>query len=252
MKAQKLLIYLLTLGFLVLACTRKVGVSSEELRGKINLTIIDWEDLRFSTDLSYESIHSWLPESGIRGRYQIAKKVLSKSVLERIVGEKAFLSGPHESGINYDSRDFGRYNPAFLTKLKGQLSTLYSNKIFIDKVQSFYDKELKQYLRTYYLAYEAGANNQEVMDGYLALLSKEVKSIPQNAFLDEPSYYLQESFREFADSAAAEGYDEYEAFTCPGFWVRRSIDGTADAFYELLVMTMGVFDDGFLASTQKN
>lgn len=67
------------------------------------------------------------------------------------------------------------------------------------------------------------------------------------AFLSEPSEFIQESFRGFAESIEKEGYDVYEGFTCPGFWVRRSIDGTADEFYDLLILTMRTFDEGFLA-----
>lgn len=246
MERQKLLIYFLSIGLIALACTRKLGISSEALNEKVDLTIKDWDEAKAEADLSYENIHSWLPERGIRGRYEIAQKVLSKAILENILGENAFLNGPHENGINYNSRTFGYYNPAFLNKLKGQLVALYSNKIFVSSAQSFYDRELKQYLRTYYLAYEVGANNKAIRDGYIAILSKGTQSTPESSFLDEPSYFLQESFRNFADSAAAEGYDEYEAFTCPGFWVRRSIDGTADEFYELLTMTINAFDGEFL------
>lgn len=146
--------------------------------------------------------------------------------------------------MNYESRDFGYYNPAFLNKLKAQLSNLYAKKIFVDQVQPFYDRELKQYLRTFYLAYSHGANNTQIKEGYLAAI--EQAPAGQTDFLDEPSYFLQESFREFAESAEQDGYDVYEAFVCPGFWVRRSIDGTADEFYQLLRITLNTFDSEFL------
>jgi hypothetical protein len=61
-----------------------------------------------------------------------------------------------------------------------------------------------------------------------------------------PSYYLQESFRDFAEALEKDGYDVYEAFTCPGFWIRRSIDGTADEFYEVLKLTLQTFDPAFI------
>ena len=102
--------------------------------------------------------------------------------------------------------------------------------------QSLYDSELKRYLRTYYIAYDVGANNREIMDGYLSAISEG----------KDASIYLQESFRDFAETAEKEGYDVYEAFTCPGFWVRRSIDGTASQFYKLLKLTIQTFDADFL------
>ena len=75
----------------------------------------------------------------------IVKKVLSKTVLESIVGEKAFLSGPHEMGINYNSaEEFGHYNPDFLTKLTETLTSVFSNKLFVDNTQALYNNQLKQ------------------------------------------------------------------------------------------------------------
>lgn len=246
MKPKILLIIGLAAATGIIACAKRPGYSSEQLNGKIKLTVADWQNMRANAQLEPEYISSWIPESGIRGRYQVARQVLSKAVLESIVGEKAFLSGPHKKSVNYNStREFGRYNPEFLTKLRQSLASLFSNKIFVDNAQALYDSELKQYLRTFYLAYEVGANNQEVMDGYLAILSKEPREYAGNVFLSEPSNFLQEAFRSFAESIEEEGYDVYEGFTCPGFWVRRSIDGTADEFFELLTLTIHTFDPEF-------
>ena len=244
---KKLLLFTLFLGFLIFSCsTTKSGVSSNELKKKLEMTANDWSSLSDNADLSYENIHSWVPESGIRGRYEIAKSVIGIPVLEKIIGEKVFLNGPHSDGMNYESRDFGFYNPAFLNKLKTQLSSLYANKVFVNQVQPFYDRELKGYLRTFYLAYSHGANNTQIKDGYM----DKIRNAPakQDSFLDAPSNYLQESFREFAENTEREGYDVYEAFVCPGFWVRRTIDGTADEFYQLLRLTMNTFDAEFLNS----
>lgn len=247
MKLRTLLIITLAAGLGIVACTTRPGFSPEQLSEKINRTVADWQNMSATARLDYESISSWIPESGIRGRYQIAKQVLGKAVLESIIGEKAFLSGPHEQDVNYNSaREFGRYNPKFLTQLQKSLASLFSNRIFVDNAQALYDSELKQYLRTYYLAYEAGANKQEVMDGYMAILATEPREYAGNVFLSEPSHFLQESFRDFAESIEQEGYDVYEGFTCPGFWVRRSIDGTADEFYGLLTLTINTFDPEFL------
>lgn len=247
MKLRTLLTLLAITGLGIFACTTKPGFSSEKLGEKIKLAVADWQNMRTNADLAPESISSWIPESGIRGRYQIAKQVLSKAVLESIVGEKAFLSGPHQQDIDYNSaRTFGRYNPKFLTQLQKGLSSLFSSKVFVANAQALYDSELKQYLRTYYLAYEVGANNQEVMDGYLAIVAQEPKKYGESVFLSEPSHFLQESFRGFAESIEAEGYDVYEGFVCPGFWVRRSIDGTADEFLGLLKLTIKTFDPEFL------
>jgi len=219
---------------------------SKRLSEKINLMAADWEKMQNAAQLGYKDIQSWLPKRGIRGRYQIAKKVMSKTSIESIVGEKAFLIGPHEDGISYTSaKEFGRYNPDFLMKLQRILTEIFNNKIFVARTQKLYDSQLKQYLRTYYLAYDVAANNRKVMDGYLSVI-KETQSSSDVVFLAAASFFLQESFRHFAESVAQEGYDVYEAFVCAGFWIRRSIDGTEDEFFQLLKLTINTFDENFL------
>lgn len=248
----------LTLGLLVLlvlGCTPKGLITNpvedhSQLKENINSCNSNWTSLQASANLDVDNIVSWLPESGVRGRYEIAKKYLSKSVLEKIIGQKAFVKGPHSTDMNFKSlKTFGHYNDKFILKLHAQLKVLFADPRFISNTKSLYDKELKNYLRTYYLAYAGAANNQKLMDGYLEVIANEPE--PENpserVFLSNPSEFLQESSREFAGSLG-EGYDEYEGITCPGFWVRRSIDGTADEFYSLLKMTMKAYDADFLAA----
>jgi hypothetical protein len=109
------------------------------------------------------------------------------------------------------------------------------------------------YLRTYYLSYEKGTTSEAIKEGYLAEIAdwNDTKES-----WESPSFYLQEAFRPFADELSGEwdesyieggsSYDWYEAVTCPGFWLRRTLDGTADEFYELLELTLNTFDPAFL------
>ena len=219
----------------------------EGLIQKVNLVVENWSNLKATAQLDRESIRSWLPDRGIRGRYQIVKQVIAKATIENLVGEKVFLNGPHENSINFNSaKEFGRYNPDFLTKLRELLADTFANETFVVNAQGLYDSQLKRYLRTYYLSYDVAANNKLVMDGYLSAIESETASSTEGFGSNAPSVFLQESFRDFAESSEKDGYDVYEAFTCPGFWVRRSIGGTADEFYDLLKLTLQTFDKQFL------
>lgn len=207
-----------------------------------------WPSLEVSADLSHGAIHSWLPDRGIRGRYQIAKQVLAKQALEMLLNEKAFSSGPHENGIDYTSTtEFGHYNPTFLIKLGSLLQDIFANAIFVSQAQALYDVEFKRYLRTYYLAYAEATKNPEIAISYQRVIEKAQAISGRLPFQSQPSYHLQEAFRTFSNGLANQGYDDYEAFTAPGFWVRRSIDGTADEFYALLTLTLNTFDKAFMA-----
>lgn len=238
---------------LLTACTAnkylsKNDASVEELKQKVILTFSNWDKIISSPDLSNQYIEYW-SKIGFRGRYKVFKKYLSKSVLENIVGEKAFLNGPHLDDFNFNSLDkFGHYNPIFLTKLHQKLNILFANEAFIKKTQAFYDENLKQSLRVYYLSHDMAVNNKEIIEGYLDAISEPNKNSYMNGMVSGPSFYLQESFRDFALSIENDGYNVYEGFTSPGFWIRRSIDGTADEFYNLLIFTMKTFDPEFVNS----
>ncbi len=229
--------------------------SVEKLSENISSMTTEWDKTRDNIALDYESIQSWIPESGIRGRYQIAKKVMSVAILESIVGEKVFLNKTHQQGISYtNATEFGHYNPDFLLKLHKILTQIFNNKVLVANIQPFYNNELKQYLRTFFLSYQPAANNQAVIDGYLSIIDKTKPSSNTDSSLISqgssskitPSLFLQESFRDFSNSLEKQGYDVYEAFVCPGFWVRRSIDSTEDEFFQLLKLMINTFDADFL------
>ena len=223
----------------------KTNNSKTTLSKSIASVVLNWDNILSDTDLSEENINSWLPNRGIRGRYELAKKYLSVRFMEEIIGEKVFLKGPHAEEIDFKSEEFGYYNPKFLKKLYDNLKSLYSNKEFIESTQALYDSRLKQYLRTFYLSYEIAVNNEEIISGYKKAIIDPSQGSYMN-WISGPSYYLQESFAGFAQSIEGKGYDIYEGFTCPGFWIRRSIDGTEKQFYELLVLTISYYDQEFL------
>jgi hypothetical protein len=221
--------------------------SIEELRQKVMLSSENLDAILSSSEFDSQDLKYW-SKVGIRGRYKVFKRDLSKSILESIVNEKAFLKGPHSEGLNFESKDtFGYYNPKFISKLQQRLNFLFNNQAFVENTQNFYDENLKQYLRTYYLSYDIAVKNKKVKEGYLRAISEPDKN-SYNGFISGPSFYLQESFRDFAEAIERKGYNVYEGFTCPGFWVRRSVDGTADEFYKLLKITLKTFDPEFIAA----
>ena len=206
----------------------------------------NWDNIKANTDLSPDNISSWLPQSGIRGKYEIARKHIGLKFMEQVTGHPVFLEGPHQEDIDFNSESFGHYNPRFLERLKPILREAIQNKLFVESTKTLYDAELKQYLRTFFLSYNISANRTDIMEGYLRLIAE-----GEHRSFSGPSFFLQEAFRAFAESAEESGYDVYEGFTCPGFWIRRSIDGTEGQFYNLLLLVMETYDTDFLKQQTK-
>jgi hypothetical protein len=237
---NSILIFITCVSFISCAAL-KFNANTEDFNRTILSLTTNWNEIRSNTDLSPSNIFSGLPNRGVRGKYAIARNQIGIDFLEQTVGYPMFLKGPHKSAFDFRSEAFGYYNPDFLDGLKKILNKVIQNKSFVDGTQFFYDNECKRYLRTLFLAYDVAANRQDIMEGYKKAIAKN-----ENSYLDNPSFYLQESFRAFAETAELSGYDVYESFTCPGFWVRRSIDGTESQFYELLTLMMKTYDNDFL------
>ena len=197
--------------------------------------------------LPWQETGTYLPEMGVRGRYAALKSLLNPAILEKIFGEKVYRSGPHRGAdIDYANENtFGRYNPAFLRKLNTTLNRLSKNQLLTKQLQGLYDREFRIVLRTFYQAYSVAANNKNVIDGYQRILETPLEKRPDGKGVSPISRYFYEQFSDFS---SGQGSDFLEDNMAARFWVRRSIDGTADEFYQLLQLTLRTFDPAFLSS----
>jgi hypothetical protein len=238
-KTPKILIFGLLLATVYLACSPSAALisSSASLTEKLSTIASNWGDMT-SYD-PHSDCFTYIPEVGVRARYQRARPELGLFIVESMVGKKAFLKGPHGRGMDCASEEaFGYYNPAFLRQLHSMVEMTVSNSAFASRFQPFYDEELRGYLRTFYLSYKIGTASKAIQMEYLSQLEDTNSG-------EDAGDYLQEAFRNHADTLEQRGYDWYEANTCASFWARRAVDGTADEFYALLETMMGTFDPGF-------
>jgi hypothetical protein len=242
-------------GLLVLLSA--LAFTSPQLQEKSLSQLLTYLRLNFdqmwqNTEFDYDSAHTYLEESGVRGRYFVVKKVMGLSVVEQLVGEKAFLNGPHQGVVDFGSTSFGHYNPQFLGKLHDMLEETLDSQGFVQLLQPLYDRDLKRYLQTFYLSYELGTQNEALKQEYL----KKVEAGDYGA-----GWFLMSAFDDFSSTLTEDSYDYYpgrpswngevqydwaEAASCPGFWLRRSIDGTAEAFHNLLMLMLTRFDKDFV------
>ncbi len=213
-----------------------------DLFSKIFEIAKNWYEVEKLYEDNYEEMGSWLPDVGVRSKYYYLKTDLSINTLKTITGEAVFVSGPHKKEMEFFSEtEFGHYNPKFIKIVSKVFTKLSKNKEFISISQEIYDNDFKNLIRIYYLAYkhlkENKTQRKEITTKYLSLIETQE---------DSPSYYLQEVFRDFAENHEEAGYDVYEGFTAPGFWIRRGIDNTDKDFYKLLVKVLKTYDKDFL------
>ncbi|MEL6718384.1 MAG: hypothetical protein AAFO82_07720 [Bacteroidota bacterium] len=212
--------------------------SNTILNYKMKETFRFWNSNQAPNDYAfYESNHTYI-EQGLRYNYAILKNIASISILERIMGEKIFITGPHEEGLNYFSdNSFGYYNPAFWEQVETVMEySLENDGVFKQLGKYVYDQHLKKEAQLYYDSYQFLKDNASMVEK----VSKEYQAAMKDDRM--AGVVLQDSFRAFADSKEELGEDWYVANTAPGFWVRRQLDGTAEQIFEILELVRNAYE----------
>lgn len=218
------------------------------LSKRIRLASQNWKlFVSQGAQLPYHTHSTYLPELGIRGKYQSFKKVFQITFLEKLTKEKVFLKGPHRNGeINFNHPShFGHYNPKFLDKLKSILEKELANEIHVSLFQDCYDKNFKKLLRVFYMTRVLVSLQDDAGQKY----SKLLEQIKSGKKTENASFFLQEKFRPFTEVLKTHNF--YEVISCSSFWVRRSLDNTDDRFKILLDLVLKKMDPEFFSLMQE-
>ncbi len=247
---SSLVIFLLGVGLIVFpylnpASTNISQKSANNSPKKDNILNSTWEslDTLFSNqNIDCQQELTWLPDMGLRGFYCHVKTSLSYKQLQDALDFEIFVRGPHSrSALNLDARyEFGHYNPKFVKWLANNAIYGIDNQYLKTQFQPVFNQHIREQARTYYLAYKYLLNNNYFMN---AIIQEYSLHLTQKTL---PSMYLQEIFRPFSDNLEQIGYNSYEANTAAGFWIRRSIDGTAKEFFTVLQTLLITYDPEFV------
>lgn len=185
---------------------------------------------------------------GVRHKYQFLESIASIGFFRQQTNGRVpvFLKGPHKDEIDYNSAQFGYYNPEFVELVYHSLDTLLQDQTFKVGAQLLYNKHLKQLARTYYHGYLFIHNRDKAvlkfnMDLDSLKLEYEQKMTNDMNFDSRPAMTYKFLY-------AMEGYDGSITNMVPGFWIRRFVDGTDDEFFNLLNLVIDNFDKEFKVS----
>lgn len=198
-------------------------------------------------NLSYKQIATYIPETGVRGRYAVLKPTIDISILERLIGEPVYVSGPHRSNVDFFSENsFGYYNPAFLRKLKAYLQAASQSPALVKSLQPLYDREFQQLMRAFFETYQVGTGDLKLQMEFRQILQPSNRTQTKQQ-VQQPQQSMSELFYPYY----AQLGNDMEKMTAFRFWVRRSVDGTAGEFYDMLLLTLQTFDGGYLQRGSK-
>jgi hypothetical protein len=213
-------------------CKAPAPVNTDPKLSKILEVASIWEYLSEAYEPIYDTDATWL-NSGLRAKYAMAKKYASLKILESTFGAKVFLKGPHTGGLNFNSTtSFGYYNPDFINKVKAGFKEALTDPNYKRAMSTVYRNYLQGMANTYMDAYRYLNNDPKML---AALKSKYTADMARPGGTLDGSF--QETFRSYAEDLEREkGADIFEGFTAPAFWLRRSMDGTAASWFDLLKM----------------
>ncbi|CCH98785.1 Peptidase C14, caspase catalytic subunit P20 [Microcystis aeruginosa PCC 9717] len=195
---------------------------------------------------SYEECGTFI-DQGLRNLYCSIKPFAEYRQLIAISGLPIFKKGPHTNfSLNFEGGyEFGHYNPEFLTWIQEKVVIEPADSTFKQNIQLAYNDKIKVVARAFYQTHKILFATPEGSDEFKAIKSeyqdKIEKQTLERCYLGGPEkcggWYLQEKFRRLGD---------YLAIGSGGFWVRRSIDGTEQQFFDILTKLLEIYDSEWL------
>lgn len=184
-----------------------------------------------------------LPDLGLRGLY--LRSGMTPKEFRAWFGVEPFRSGPHKPD-RYDfqnHQDFGRHNPEFIAAFGKWVEFLAASPVTKPLVLGFYDNQMMDIAPAYYRMHQFlhAPENAAWVERISGMYRQAIEQ-GQGPFRDGYHY----PYREFQQVAQAisekEGINAHELTTAGPFWLRRQMDGTEQALFELLGTLLKVFE----------
>ena len=203
---------------------------------------------------------------GVRPLYEKMKVIMDLPKISNVSPLPIFISGPHDTEYNFrSSTEFAYYNPEFIEWAKDNLIPAKEDSNLKKLTQPVYNQYLKIMSRYYYMSYVYLKNNPEtkqtLTNEYLQFIEEQKNgtskvSSPQEIFRSTADhlasgglgYSISGSMYQWSDGSL----DWYFANVSPSFWVRRSINGNDERFFEVLKTLIETYDESFLNLPEAN
>jgi hypothetical protein len=235
------------------------GAAEEDLtllQREVAESLLGFTATSLCTDFDY------YPEGGIQNFWCHRPASLSVRSIEQRATVPIFLSGPHKNGVlKLDSKtEFGHYNPAFVRWLASDVAPRSRNSAFRAATQSAYDHSMKPLAEVFY------RTRVKIRDEPACFAREKnayAQAIARHAL---PAGYYEHWFffmnPEFCKRSAQTpdtwyfnhgmdgGVDGNVTKTVVGFWIRRALDTTMDAFAEALDKTIAAYEPDLLTNAQ--
>ncbi len=212
----------------------------------------EWERKSQCQDFDY------FPEGGIQNFWCHRPARITLASVRELVGVEIFKSGPHTAdALQLDAaNDFGHYDPAFVRALVEKAAPSEHGSAAQIATQAAYDASMKPLAEIFWKTYAKSQADKECFarekTAYGNLIAK--KKLPKD-YYERWFYFMnphfcdkgpEKSFKFWMDHGFDAGVDGNVTKTVVGFWLRRSMDGTMDAFAEGLKKLIAAYEPDLL------
>ncbi|CAN5925596.1 hypothetical protein BH11MYX4_BH11MYX4_06540 [soil metagenome] len=185
--------------------------------------------------------YDYFPQGGIQSFWCHRPARVTLASIRDLAGVDIFARGPHGADLALQSAaDFGHYDPAFVRWLVDSAGPSARGSAVQQATQASYDASLKPLATIFWQTYEKTQNDaacfarEKAAYGDLIARKKLPKDYYERWFYFMNPYFCDKgparSFNFYSDNGFDAGVDGNVTKTVVGFWLRRSLDGTMDAF----------------------
>ena len=205
----------------------------------------------------------YFPNGGIQNFWCHRPARITLASIRELAGVEIFTKGPHSvDTLKLDAAsDFGHYNPAFVRFLIDKAGPSEHGSAAQKATQPSYDALLLPLAEIFWKTYAKSQADKECFArekaAYGDLIAK--KKLPKD-YYERWFYFMNpyfcdrgaaHNFNFYSDNAFDAGVDGNVTKTVLGFWLRRSLDGTMDAFAEGLKKMLASYEPALIAAPPK-
>ncbi len=206
-----------------------------------------WNGLDGSTNTCSE--FDYWPTGGMQIFACHVWSIADQATLQALAPMPVFVSGPHGDGLVLDdAQRFGHYNPEFVTWFAAHAVPGAEDEAFRTVSRPIYDAYVRYLAEIYLAAYEKARAEPGCFarerDAYATHI--EQRTLP-GYYYERWFWWLNPKFCADPDggfnsfSAEDGGFDGNVTKSAMGFWVRRSLDGTMEAWHQGLLKLTGTY-----------
>jgi hypothetical protein len=205
----------------------------------------------------------YYPNGGLQNFWCHRPARITLAGIRELAGVDIFTKGPHTvDTLQLDAAsDFGHYNPAFVRFLIDKAGPSEHGSAAQKATQSSYDAHLKPLAQIFWKTYAKSQADKECFArekaayGDLIARKKLPKDYYERWFYFMNPYFCDRgathNFNFYSDNAFDAGVDGNVTKTVIGFWLRRSLDGSMDAFAEGLKKMLATYEPELIATAPR-